>query len=154
MKQIVTCVALLSLLFAAASADDTPAWRTKADELVKPLLEAKKLHNVIVGVVDGTGKRHYMTFGDKPDVLEKFDENTVFEIGSITKVFTSLALADAVTKGEMKLEDPVKKYLPKSITLPKRGEDDITLEELATHTSGLPRIPNNMAKGKGFSGKN
>jgi serine-type D-Ala-D-Ala carboxypeptidase/endopeptidase len=154
MKQIATCVALLSLLLAAASADDSPAWKTKADTLVKPLLESKKLHNVIIGVVDATGNRHYITFGDKPDGVEKFDETTIFEIGSITKVFTSLALADAVTKGELKLEDPVKKYLPKTITLPRRGQDDITLEELATHTSGLPRIPNNMMKAKGFSGKN
>ncbi|MBW4716426.1 serine hydrolase domain-containing protein [Saccharothrix obliqua] len=60
--------------------------------------------------------------------------DTRFEIGSLTKVFTGLLLAELVARGEVRPDDPVDRYLP----VPARG---ITLERLATHTSGLPRLP-------------
>jgi len=68
---------------------------------------------------------------------------SIFEIGSITKVFTSLLLADAVRRGEVALSDPVAKYLPPEVKMPERGRA-ITLQDLATHTSGLPRMPDNF----------
>jgi len=71
-------------------------------------------------------------------------KDTVFEIGSITKVFTALLLADMVERQEVALDDPVSKYLPSSVTVPARNGRAITLADLATHTSGLPRIPSNM----------
>jgi len=72
------------------------------------------------------------------------DENTVFEIGSITKVFTTSLLAEMVARGEVKLGDPVAKYLPASVRVPSRNGRQITLEDLATQTSGLPRLPTNI----------
>jgi len=62
--------------------------------------------------------------------------DTVFEIGSITKVFTSLLLADAVERGEVALTDPVAKFLPAKVKMPERAGRAITLQDLATHTSG------------------
>ena len=67
--------------------------------------------------------------------------DTVFEIGSITKVFTALLLADMVERGEAEFDDPLSKHLPADVTAPKRGGKSITLEHLANHTSGLPRLP-------------
>src|SRR5438270_12195876 len=72
------------------------------------------------------------------------DGNTVFEIGSITKTFTSALLADMVQRGEVKLDDPVSKFLPPTVHVPSRGGKQITLLDLATQSSGLPRLPNNM----------
>ena len=72
------------------------------------------------------------------------DANTVFEIGSATKVFTSLLLADMVTRGEVRLSDPVSRYMPAGVRIPERGGRSITLEDLATHRSGLPRMPMNF----------
>jgi D-alanyl-D-alanine-carboxypeptidase/D-alanyl-D-alanine-endopeptidase len=72
------------------------------------------------------------------------DGDTVFEIGSITKVFTSLLLADIVRRGEVQLDDPVSKYLPASVRVPERNSRKITLIDLATHTSGLPPLPSNL----------
>src|SRR5262249_20556032 len=63
------------------------------------------------------------------------DEDTIFEIGSITKVFTGLLLAEMVERGLVKLDDPIQKYLP--VPVPQ----EITLLHLATHTSGLPCDP-------------
>ena len=65
--------------------------------------------------------------------------DTVFEIGSITKVFTALLLADMVERGEVKLDDPVRNFLPASVKVPSRGGKEITLVDLATQTSGVPR---------------
>jgi CubicO group peptidase (beta-lactamase class C family) len=72
------------------------------------------------------------------------DGNTVFEIGSVTKAFTALLLADMVKRGEVALDDPVGKYLPAGVKVPERGGRQITLADLATHTSGLPRLPSNL----------
>jgi serine-type D-Ala-D-Ala carboxypeptidase/endopeptidase len=66
--------------------------------------------------------------------------NTIFEIGSVTKVFTATLLAGMVEEGLVALEDPVQRYLPAGVELPARGRP-ITLADLATHTAGLPRLP-------------
>ena len=72
------------------------------------------------------------------------DANTMFEIGSITKVFTSTLLSEMVARGEVKLDDPISKYLPASVRAPSRNGKQITLRDLATQTSGLPRLPGNL----------
>jgi D-alanyl-D-alanine-carboxypeptidase/D-alanyl-D-alanine-endopeptidase len=73
------------------------------------------------------------------------DGDTVFEIGSITKVFTALLFADMVLKGEVAPDDPAAKYLPASVKMPDFEGAPITLLDLATYTSGLPRMPSNFA---------
>jgi CubicO group peptidase (beta-lactamase class C family) len=72
------------------------------------------------------------------------DGDTLFEIGSISKVFTGLLLADAVVRGELSLETTVAELLPDDIDLDVVGRP-ITLLDLSTHTSGLPRMPHNFA---------
>ena len=76
--------------------------------------------------------------------MRPLNGDTVFEMGSVTKVFTSLLLADMVQKGEVSLDDPVAKYLPATVKMPTRNGRVITLVDLATHTSGLPRLPTNL----------
>src|SRR5262245_14302861 len=100
---------------------------------------------IVVGVVSPEGRR-VIAYGH----LEKGDSrplngDTVFEIGSTTKVFTSLLLADMVQRGQAALDDPVAKYLPPTVKVPERNGRAITLVDLATHTSGLPRMPSNFA---------
>jgi D-alanyl-D-alanine-carboxypeptidase/D-alanyl-D-alanine-endopeptidase len=65
--------------------------------------------------------------------------NTVYEIGSITKVFTGILLAQAINNGKVNLNDPVQDYLPSSVTLAAYKNQPIRLVDLATHRSGLPR---------------
>ena len=62
----------------------------------------------------------------------------------MTKVFTALLLADMVQRGEVTLEDPVAKYLPSGVSIPKWNGQSITLLDVATHTSGLPLIPDGL----------
>jgi len=68
---------------------------------------------------------------------------TIFEIGSVTKTFTATLLADMAREGIVALDDPVQRYLPDAVRLPVRGRA-ITLEDLATHRSGLPRLPKGL----------
>ncbi len=100
-----------------------------------------KSHGIVVGVITKRG-REIIAYGHFDGADSRVpDGDTVFEIGSISKVFTSLLLADMVVKGEVKLDDPISKYLPASINAPTRNGKQITLLDLATHYSGLPRMP-------------
>jgi CubicO group peptidase (beta-lactamase class C family) len=100
---------------------------------------------IVVGIVDANGRRFvsYGNFSAKDP--RPVGNDTVFEIGSTTKVFTSTILADMVQRGEVSLDDPVAKYLPADVKMPQRGGKQITLIDLSTHTSGLPRMPSNFA---------
>ena len=73
------------------------------------------------------------------------DENTLFEIGSISKIFTNLLLAQLVHEDKIDLDAPAIQYLPEGVTLPQFAERQITLFDLATHTAGLPSIPPELA---------
>jgi len=74
-------------------------------------------------------------------------EKVIFEIGSITKVFTSLLLAQAVTEQKAKLETKISEVLGPEMKYEDARVGAITLKQLATHTSGLPRLPANLAEG-------
>ncbi|HQR08921.1 MAG TPA: serine hydrolase [Gemmatales bacterium] len=126
---------------ASSQKAEKPAWQIAAEKQALPLIEKKKLNALVIGVVDRQGKKHFFTLGEKPGSLEKLDENTIFEIGSITKTMTAFLLADAIQRLEAKLDDPVQSYLPAGMVVPKRGNKEITVEDLATHTSGFPRSP-------------
>jgi D-alanyl-D-alanine-carboxypeptidase/D-alanyl-D-alanine-endopeptidase len=68
------------------------------------------------------------------------DEHTVFEIGSITKVFTGIALAACADRGLVEVDEPLQALLPSTARMPAGGHE-ITLAQLASHSSGLPRMP-------------
>ncbi|MGP8200444.1 MAG: serine hydrolase domain-containing protein [Limisphaerales bacterium] len=98
---------------------------------------------LVVGIADEHGRR-VISYGKLDNGTDReVDGDTLFEIGSITKVFTALLLQDMVDRGEMKLDDPVQRYLPASVKMPTYQGRQITLLHLATHTSGLPRDVNN-----------
>lgn len=105
---------------------------------------------IVVGIVDAHGRRiiGHGTFdaGDPRPV----DGTTIFEIGSMTKVFTSLAMMDMAQHGDIALTDPIAKYLPADVKVPERDGIRITFENLSMQSSGLPRLPNNL-KPRDFS---
>jgi serine-type D-Ala-D-Ala carboxypeptidase/endopeptidase len=84
---------------------------------------------VVVAVVAG-GEEEVVVLGDVP-------ADGIFEIGSITKPFTGILLAEMVSRGEVGLEDPVERHLPDGVA----GPAGIRLIDLATHSAGLPRLP-------------
>ena len=105
---------------------------------------AKQSVGIVVGMVSPKG-RTLVTYGHlAKDDQRPLNGDTVFEIGSMTKVFTSLVLMDMVEKGEVSLDDPVAKFLPSNVHVPERNGRKITLRDLSTQSSGLPRMPNNF----------
>lgn len=138
------CTAALLVLAAWAG----PAWgldlRAKIEPLARPLIEDGEAVGFVVGIVKD-GQTQVIAYGETTKGSGQApDGDTVYEIGSVSKVFTGVLLADAVEQGRMKLDDPVQKFLPEEVKLPIAGDKPITLEHLATHTSGLPRMPANF----------
>ncbi|MEA1928937.1 MAG: serine hydrolase domain-containing protein, partial [Candidatus Auribacterota bacterium] len=114
------------------------------DLLAKPLLEMGYATGIVVGVIEGD-KDTIFNFGTvSRDSQKAPDGKTVFEIGSVSKTFTALLLAVLVVEGRVNLDDPVRKFLPDSVPVPRKGKREITLSDLATHISGLPRMPDNV----------
>ncbi|WP_283252206.1 serine hydrolase domain-containing protein [Aeromicrobium wangtongii] len=96
-------------------------------------LGARQRGDVVVGaLIDG----HFAVRGADP--------RTQFEIGSVTKTFTALALAQLAVRGVVGLDQPLSELLPRDITAPQRGDEVIRLRHLASHTSGLPRLPKGL----------
>jgi len=112
--------------------------------LVKRVDRQKQAAGIVVGVIEPNGRR-VVAYGNlaKGDP-RTVDGDTIFEIGSISKVFTSLLLADMVNRKEVTLDDPAAKYLPETVKMPERSGKSITLLDLSTHSSGLPRLPSNL----------
>jgi serine-type D-Ala-D-Ala carboxypeptidase/endopeptidase len=148
MNRVATVLAIHALLAPGAARAQTPA--VPADAEIRKILvdrvdAQKQSVGIVVGVIDSSGRR-VVSYGHlAKDDPRPLNGDTVYEIGSITKVFTSLLLADAVERGEVALTDPVSKFLPAKVKIPERGGRSITLQDLATHTSGLPRMPTNFA---------
>ena len=99
---------------------------------------------IVVGVIEPQGRRIVAYGSPAKGDKRPLNGDTIFEIGSMTKVFTSLVLMDMVQKGEVALTDPVAKYLPASVKVPERNGKKITLQDLSTQSSGLPRMPSNF----------
>ena len=98
---------------------------------------------IAIGFIDPNGTQFYGHGRMSNSSNATVDVNTVFSIGSTTKVFTTTLLADMVNKGLVKLDDPIEKYLPSNVTVPQYNGHKITIEDLATHASGLPEFPDN-----------
>lgn len=77
-------------------------------------------------------------------MTQNIDDRTRFQIGSITKTFTGTLLAQMVLAGEVKLDDPIQKYLPAGVRAPSYQGTPITLLSLAEQNSGLPRLQSNL----------
>jgi CubicO group peptidase (beta-lactamase class C family) len=110
-------------------------------EFVRPYIDKRQARGIVVGLIEPDGSRRVLTFGEAGEGARPLAASSVFEIGSITKSFTGVVLADMVRRGEVKLDDPVAKYLPADVRVPSRNGRQITLVDLATHRSGLPRLP-------------
>jgi serine-type D-Ala-D-Ala carboxypeptidase/endopeptidase len=149
MTRLFAFIFLFVVLAARARGQTASVFPVPTDAEIRKILmervDTKQSVGIVVGVIDPAGRR-VISYGNlAKDDKRPLDGDTLFEIGSATKVFTSLLLADMVQRREAALSDPIKKYLPQDVKVPERGGRAITLEDLATHTSGLPRLPTNLA---------
>lgn len=135
----ITAAMLLAMVAPAADR------KAATDSLVQPLVDTGAVPGVVVAVLED-GKTQVFGYGKMTDAASRVpDAATLFEIGSVTKTFTALALAEMVQRKMLALDDPVRRYLPADIAPPtKEGEAEIRLVDLASQTSGLPGMPANF----------
>lgn len=138
-------VALAVLSPAAARAQQHFPSNEDLTLMLRYLVEDGETPGIVLGVLEADGTRRIVSYGSGGPNARPLGPRSVFEIGSITKTFTGTLLADMAARGQLSLTDPVSKHLPKSVTVPSRGGKEITLLDLATHHSGLPRMPDNFA---------
>ena len=133
---------ILSLSGAAALAAPTldAAMRERAENLVRDGKHA----SLVIAVIDGKDSAVYGFGRARPGDSGVPDADTVYEIGSVTKTMTGLLLADAVVTGKARLDQPVAELLP-AYAIPALAGQQITVGQLATQFSGLPRLPANLA---------
>ncbi len=137
------CLSLvfLSILSRASAEGFTDAIHAHLQQCIEV---EKRAVAIVVGIVDEHGSR-VVSCGKLDNGTDQgVDGDAVFEIGSVGKTFTVLLLQDMIERGEMTLDDPVARYLPRSVKVPTRNGKEITLHHLATHCSGLPKVPDNL----------
>ena len=129
---------LLMMLVTAAHAQN-------AEQIVNQTMQEYMQKNQVPGaavmlIVDGKPSSYYYGYADR-EAKKPVTKDTIFELGSITKLMTSLLLAQEVDFARIRIKEPVTKYIP---TLPATF-GNISMRSLATHTSGLPfKIPINV----------
>jgi serine-type D-Ala-D-Ala carboxypeptidase/endopeptidase len=116
--------------------------------MLRQLADSHRITGIVVGLVDEAGARRVIAHGDPGRGALPIDGESVFEIGSMTKVFTGILLADMVRRGKVELADPVADLLPPHVHVRTRNGKAITLLDLTTHFSGLPYMPKNLAPAK------
>lgn len=118
---------------------------TEIEKVIQERVDGGYSMSIVVGILDENGYKFYNYGRMAKNSTQDVNENTIYEIGSITKVFTSLILSDMVEEEELSLDVPIDKFLPREVKFPMRNGKKITLKHLATHTSGLPSMPENFA---------
>lgn len=108
-----------------------------------PLVEKRVVDGLSIGYIEG--KQHgTVHLGNSNPAGNKPGDLTLYEIGSITKVFTALMLADEVVRGDLDLDAPAEVSNPAGLRLPSRDGRKIDWIDLTTHRAGLPRLPGNL----------
>lgn len=123
------------------------------DTADKHLKNGSKDISIVTGVISPTSS-DISSYGNlsRSNPI-KVNGDTLFDIASITNTFTTLLLSDMIEKGEVKPNDTLKAFLPSNVTLPTSNGQKITLEQLATHTSGLPDFPPGFVRNQSYTDK-
>ena len=122
-----------------------PTLPPKLDQYLRDLVANGYCPGIAIGIIDADASAFFNYGKLGTTEAAKVNATTIFEIGSITKVFTTTLLADLVRRGKLKLDDPISAYLPEQVKIPIWKQQVITLGHLANHSSGLPRMPDNFA---------
>ena len=131
---------LSGVLLATAPVRGQDNVETIVAQIIRPILPGNGKGGGVAVAVRINGETRFFNYGFANDARkERVTADSIFNLGSVGKVFATTILAEAVKRGELSLDDPVAKY----VTELERGGDirQITLGQLASHTSGLPRVP-------------
>ena len=111
---------------------------------VSPYVTSGQITGIAIGILNNGTEKYYFYGTKNRTTGASIDENTIFEIGSITKIFTALLFADYVVKQQISLYDSINRYFPVNISVPNYNGLQIKFIHLLNHTSGLPSQPDNL----------
>lgn len=121
---------------------DTHDLKARVEQLATDYIAQRENVGLVVGIYQ-RGQESVQGFGRSNPANTPPNGNLIYEIGSITKLFTGITLAALEQNGQVNLDDPIASYLPPEVSLSPEVAA-ITLSQLATHTSGLPRLPDTL----------
>jgi beta-lactamase class C len=133
-------VILIGALLAAVPVQGQGNVEQIVAQKVQPILPQNGTGGGVAVAVRTNGQTQFFNYGFANDARnERVTADSIFNLGSVGKLFATTTLAEAVKRGELSLDDSVAKY----VTELQRGGDirRVTLGQLASHTSGLPRVP-------------
>ncbi len=138
---------LLALVLAPCRvlADEKPALLPKStvDRSVQSIIEGDYCPGLVVGVIDSTGPHVYGYGTIRKGIRQTPDGNTIFEIGSVTKVFTATVYAQMLADKEIRLTESADAILTR-VKVPSDGLNKILLIHLVCNTASLPLNPSNL----------
>ena len=152
MRTVLFLLLIPNFLTCAAQSDpvmrggDESTIKQVVDGYMLPFLAQTAAPGAIVGV-SSHGQRYFFTYGEATDNGSPFTPNTLVEIGSCTKVFTTTLFALAVGRNQISPDAQAQKYMPDGFTLQQPNAQEITPLELADFRSGIPEDPLNLPKG-------
>jgi CubicO group peptidase (beta-lactamase class C family) len=132
--------------------DKALSLKEAVDDIVGPYMARPENAGLAVGIVRDDHKWFFCYGYQDAGRSVSVGGDTIFEIGSITKVFTANLLGSLVLRGEARLDDPIESYLPEDALCRQDIGRDVRLVHLATHTSSLPRLPTNLRDGQADEG--
>lgn len=138
----------LCIHFSPVNGDEIPV-QQRIQELVENFARREAAGGVAVAVIDGEGfdrRKFYVAGHTRGENSPAPNEKTTFYLASVTKLFTATLLAKFVKEGKVGLNDNAQKYVPDWVHVPKYDGTPVTLEELATHTSGFQRDPGGIKR--------
>ncbi|MEM9587547.1 MAG: serine hydrolase domain-containing protein, partial [Planctomycetota bacterium] len=144
MKRLLPLAWIVAAMSAWSAQAQTPLSQ-KLAELSQPYVDSQQVVGLSIGVIQGD-TTETLHLGKTALDESPPNDDTLYEIGSVSKVFTGVLLADAVARGKLKLNQPAQSLMPEPKVMPLHNGSGtpITLLHLSTHQSGLPRLPNNM----------
>jgi len=137
-------LAMMSLWFLVSADPGEELIPSDVRAQVTRRVEQGECAGLIIGAVSPKGTSYFARGLSSKEKATAVNEDTIFEIGSITKAFTSILLVEMASRELLSLDDPVQKFLPPDAKMPVLNDKPITLRDLSTHRSGLPRLPDNM----------
>ena len=134
-------LAFISLLPTSVFAQEEKPLEDPAMTIIRERVDAyRQSVGMVVGIIRGYGRWTHAYGTLDQGTIRRVSNASVFEVGAITGVMTGTLLAHMVETGDVSLSDPVSMFLPESVRMPTRNSQSITLQHLATHTSGLPAL--------------
>jgi CubicO group peptidase (beta-lactamase class C family) len=125
------------------------------DSVARTYIDKENTAGMSIGVIK-EGQIYTYHYGESDKMTKKIaDNNTLYEIGSITKTFTGILLAHAVLEKKISLEEDIRRYLPEEYPNLQYNNQPILIKHLANHTSGLISFPSlDIITQKGYDAKN